>query len=62
MKPTTTKQKPTATKTELAAKYGVCYTTFINWLKKIDELKLNPKQRILTPKELKIIYDNLGEP
>lgn len=53
--------KPT-TKTNLAKEYGVSYPTFINWLKKIPELNLNPKQRILTPKQVTLIYKHLNEP
>ena len=54
--------KKTATKTELAKKYGVHYNTFLNWLKRIPELKLNSKQRVLTPKQVELIFRHLGEP
>lgn len=54
--------KKTATKTELAKKYGVHYSTFMKWLKKIPELKLNSKQRVLTPKQVELIVQHLGEP
>ncbi|MEO6731920.1 MAG: DUF4248 domain-containing protein [Ferruginibacter sp.] len=52
----------TATKTQLAKHYKVHYNTFIKWLKMIPELELNPTQRILTPKQVQIIYNHLGEP
>jgi hypothetical protein len=51
-----------STKTELARKYKVHYNTFTKWLKLIPDLKLNPRQRILTPKQVSMIYDHLGEP
>lgn len=53
--------KPT-TKKELSKKYKVSYNTFIKWLKNIPELKLFPAQRTLTPKQIDIIYKELGFP
>lgn len=50
------------TKKEFAKLYGVSYGTFIKWLSTIHELKLTNGQRLLTPKQVKIIIDNLGEP
>ena len=52
----------TATKTQLAKQYKVHYTTFIKWLKMIPDLELDVKLRILTPKQVQIIYNHLGEP
>jgi transposase len=49
-------------KTELARLYQVHYDTFIKWIKAIPELKLNSKQRILTPKQVETIFKHLGEP
>ena len=54
--------KKIATRTELAKQYGVSYTTFLNWLKEIPELNLNSKKRILTPKQVALIYKHLDEP
>ena len=54
--------KKISTKKELAALYGVHYNTFIKWLKQIPELSLNSKRRILTPKQIEIIYEELGHP
>lgn len=50
------------TKKELSKKYKVSYNTFIKWLKNIPELQLFPNQRTLTPKQIEIIYNALGEP
>jgi len=50
------------TKKELSKKYKVSYNTFIKWLSNIPELKLFPNQRTLTPKQIEIIYNGLGEP
>lgn len=50
------------TKKELSKKYGVHYNTFLKWLKEIKNLEINPKQRLLTPKQVEIIYQELGEP
>ena len=52
----------TATKTQLAKQYKVHYNTFIKWLKMIPDLELSSKQRLLTPKQVKIIYNHLGDP
>jgi transposase len=54
--------KKIATKKELAAAYGVHYNTFIKWLKSVPNLKLQPKQRLLTPKQVMEILNELGEP
>lgn len=51
-----------ATKSQLAKRYKVHYNTFIKWIKAIPDLKLNPGQRVLTPKQVGIIYSHLGEP
>jgi hypothetical protein len=54
-------QKP-HTKKELSKKYLVSYNTFKKWINNIPELKLIHNQRVLTPKQIDIIYDNLGLP
>lgn len=46
----------------LAAKYGVSYNTFRKWLLDIPNLELSPKSRLLTPRQLQLIYEELGEP
>jgi len=50
------------TKKNLAKKYGVHQNTFAKWLKQVPELNINSKQRILTPKQVEIIYEALGKP
>lgn len=54
--------KSPITKKELSKKYLVSYSTFIKWLQSIPELNLSVNQRILTPKQINIIYENIGEP
>ena len=55
--------KPTASnRTKLARRYGVHYNTFLNWLKEVPELRLTHDQRTLTPKQVSLIYEHLGEP
>jgi len=49
------------TKKKLAIMYGVSYNTFIKWLSAIPELNL-PKYVSLTPKQIKSIFEHLGEP
>jgi len=50
------------TKKELAQMYGVHYNTFKKWINAIPELKLMEKQRLLTPKQIAIIVNEIGEP
>lgn len=52
----------TSSKTQLAIAYGVHFNTISKWLKKIPDLELSTKQRILTPKQVELIYKHLGEP
>lgn len=52
----------TYSKIQLARKYGVSYNTFKKWLIAIPEIKIEPTKRLLTPKEIEIIYKNLGIP
>lgn len=49
-------------KSELAEQYGVHVNTMMKWVKMIPELNLKPKQILLTPKQLEMIYNFLGEP
>jgi len=50
------------TKLGMAKKYGVAYNTFNKWINRIPDIGLTPKQRILTPKQIEIIYRELGCP
>jgi transcriptional regulator with XRE-family HTH domain len=54
--------KRTLTKSELATLYGVSICTLMKWLKKIKGLELTPFQKILTLKQLELIYQELGNP
>ena len=49
-------------KTALARKYKVHYTTFKKWLELIPNLKISSKIRTLTPRQIELIYTHLGEP
>lgn len=53
--------KVTYTKSELAKLYQVSYNTLISWLKGIPSLNLK-RRRVLTPKEVNLIFDHLGKP
>jgi hypothetical protein len=52
----------TYSKSQLAKKYGVNYNTFKKWLMAIPEIKIVPTKRLLTPKDVEIIYKHLGLP
>lgn len=51
-----------ATRSQLAIRYGVCADTFKKWITMIPTLDIRPNQRVLTPKQVTIIYQHLGEP
>jgi hypothetical protein len=53
---------PTMTRTQLAQQYQVCLPTFNRMLAKIPNFILDKKSRLLTPKQIGIIYQHLGEP
>jgi hypothetical protein len=50
------------TKKQLAKKYLVSYNTFNRWLSQIPELNLQFRQRLLTPKQIELIFKVIGEP
>ena len=49
------------TKKNLSKMYGVSYNTFMKWLSGSPELNL-PKYASLNPKQIKSIFEYLGEP
>lgn len=50
------------TRTALASLYEVSLVTFNKWLMDIEDLKLDHQKRILSPKQVQIIVENLGDP
>jgi len=56
------KNKKNLTKKSLAIEYGVAYNTFNKWIKNISELRLDQNQRLLTPKQIELIFKELGDP
>ena len=48
------------TKSQLAEKYGVHYTTLKRWLSTVPGLNLIPGQRILTPAQVELVLRHLG--
>jgi predicted site-specific integrase-resolvase len=53
------------TKKELCAMYGVSYPTFVKWIKYANIIHLIDRyssKRILTPNDVAIIVEKLGEP
>jgi hypothetical protein len=49
------------TRTQLAQKYQVCLKTFNKMLAKIPDFVIDTKVRILTPKQVAVIIEHLGE-
>jgi uncharacterized protein YjcR len=50
------------TLTELANKYGVSNKTMYSWLKRKKIIKNKREGYLFTPKEIKEIYEAIGEP
>jgi transposase len=47
---------------EIQIRYGVSRKVFYNWLKEIKGLGLKRNQRILSPEQVRRIYEYLGTP
>ena len=47
------------TREQLAQEYNISRRTLYSWLKKV---KINNKGKLLTPKELTLIYEQFGYP
>jgi len=52
----------TKTRKQLAIMYNIHSNTLRNWLLKIPDLEIHEKNRILTIKQLEIIYKFYGNP
>lgn len=52
----------TYTRKMLAIYYEVSYNTLKRRLAEIDKLNISKNQRVLTPKQIEMIFDRLGEP
>ena len=50
------------TKGQIARSYGICVRTLNNWLSRFPEIVIDAKTKILTPEQVKMIYDKIGEP
>lgn len=57
-----TQKYHSATRTELAQRYGVSMQTFKKWLVLIPNLEIPDNLRTLTPKQVETIVLHLGEP
>ncbi|PWK28246.1 hypothetical protein LV89_01027 [Arcicella aurantiaca] len=53
---------PTMTRTQLAQQYQVCLPTFNRMLSMIPDFTYDKNLRTLTPKQVGLIYQHLGEP
>lgn len=54
----------TYSKKELREMYGISRETFNKWLKPIKDIlpNYNPTAKILTPAQVKVIFEQWGEP
>jgi hypothetical protein len=57
-----TEKYPTMTRTQIAQKYQVCLKTLNKMLLLIPDFALNKNLRTLTPKQVALIHEHLGEP
>ena len=53
---------PSMTRTQIAQRYEVCLPTLNKMLAKIPDFILDKTSRILTPKQVRLIFEHLGEP
>jgi hypothetical protein len=49
-------------KGKMAQAYGVHASTLNNWLAMVPDLELRKGQRMLTPKQVRLVMEHLGEP
>ncbi|MES2620344.1 MAG: hypothetical protein V4615_05780 [Bacteroidota bacterium] len=52
----------TSTFSNLATEYGVTVRTLKRWLSDYKDLNIKHGQKILTPKQVRLIFDKIGEP
>jgi hypothetical protein len=50
------------TKSALAVEYNIHVNTLREWLKGVPNLEMKPFQKVLSPKQLELIYEHLGKP
>jgi hypothetical protein len=50
------------TKSALAVQYNIHVNTLREWLKDVPNLQMKPFQKVLSPKQLELIYEHLGKP
>ncbi len=50
------------TLSQLSAMFGINLKTLKNWLKPYPHLLPKPGQRLLTPKQVQMIFDQFGKP
>lgn len=58
----TTENPKAMSKAQLADAYGVHPTTLRKWLQMVPNLGLQDGQRILTPRQVQLVFEHLGEP
>ena len=57
-----TQKYPPMTRTQIAQKFNVCLKTLNKMLALIPDFSIDRKIRILSPKQVSIIFEHLGEP
>ena len=50
------------TKSALAVQYNIHVNKLREWLKGVPNLQMKPFQKVLSPKQLELIYEHLGKP
>ena len=56
------KQMKATNKKTLAQNFGISVTTMAKWLKQVPELNLTKGQRVLSPKQISILFQYFGNP
>lgn len=49
-------------KYEVATEFQMSYNTFIKWIKDVPNLNLKKGQKLLSPKQILLIYSYYGNP
>ncbi len=56
------KKTKTMSKSELAMAYKINISTLRVWLKRVPGLDLTAGQRLLTPRQVALVMEHIGEP
>lgn len=63
IQPETNDHPRAMSKSEMAKAYGICVSTLNNWFARFPaEIVIDKKAKILTPEQVKMVYEKIGTP